>query len=160
MSTDLKIERGDAPASGFEASRESDSGNGVAFLTSIAAARHEAQTLLELSHDLGNSLSLSEILSRLAEQLKRLVPFDAIAVYVLRDQCLVPAYAAGANFPVFASLRIPLSVGLSGWVGHNRKPILNGNPTMEPGYLNGPDNSRCIQHCLCHWKDRMTWWAY
>ena len=141
LSTDLKIERGDAPASGFDAARESDSGNGVAFLTSIAAARHEAQTLLELSHDLGNSLSLSEILSRLAEQLKRLVPFDAIAVYVLRDDCLVPAFASGKNFPVFASLRIPISVGLSGWVAHNRKPILNGNPTMEPGYFNGPDNS-------------------
>lgn len=141
LSTDVKIERGDAPASGFDAARESDSGNGVAFLTSIAAARHEAQTLLELSHDLGNSLSLSEILSRLAEQLKRLVPFDAIAVYVLRDDCLVPAFASGKNFPVFASLRIPISVGLSGWVAHNRKPILNGNPTMEPGYFNGPDNS-------------------
>lgn len=141
LSTDLKVERGEAPASGFDAAREPDSGSGVAFLSSIAAARQEAQTLLELSHDLGNSLSLSEILSRLSEQLKRLVPFHAIAVYVLRDECLVPAYAAGANFPVFASLRIPIGVGLSGWVGHNRKPILNGNPTMEPGYLNGPDNT-------------------
>jgi diguanylate cyclase (GGDEF)-like protein/putative nucleotidyltransferase with HDIG domain len=141
LSTDLKVQRGDAPASGLEPARESDSGNGVAFLSSIAAARQEAQTLLELSHDLGNSLSLSEILSRLGEQLKRLVPFDAIAVYVLRDDCLVPAFASGQNFPVFASLRIPLSVGLSGWVAHNRKPIVNGNPTMEPGYFNGPDNN-------------------
>jgi diguanylate cyclase (GGDEF)-like protein len=59
----------------------------------------------------------------------------------LRDDCLVPAFASGQNFPVFASLRIPLSVGLSGWVAHNRKPIVNGNPTLEPGYFNGPDNT-------------------
>ena len=26
--------------------------------------------------------------------------------------------------------------GLSGWVAENRKPILNGNPSVEPGYLN------------------------
>jgi diguanylate cyclase (GGDEF)-like protein len=141
LSTDLKIERGKAPANGFEATRETDTGSGVAFLSSIAAARREAQTLLELSHDLGNSRSLSEILSRLSEQLYRLVPFDAIVVYVLREQCLVPAFACGENFPVFASLRIPLNAGLSGWVAQNRKPIVNGNPTIEPGYLNGPDNT-------------------
>ena len=28
--------------------------------------------------------------------------------------------------------------GLSGWVAENRKPILNGNPSVEPGYLNDP----------------------
>jgi diguanylate cyclase (GGDEF)-like protein len=141
LSTDLKVQRGKAPANGFEATREMESGNGVTFLSSIAAARQEAQTLLELSHDLGNSLSLSEILSRLSEQLYRLVPFEAIVVYILREQCLVPAFACGENFPLFASLRIPLNAGISGWVAHNRKPIVNGNPTMEPGYLNGPDNS-------------------
>jgi len=28
--------------------------------------------------------------------------------------------------------------GLSGWVAENRKPILNGNPSVESGYLNNP----------------------
>jgi diguanylate cyclase (GGDEF)-like protein len=28
--------------------------------------------------------------------------------------------------------------GLSGWVAENRKPIVNGNPLMEPGYLRDP----------------------
>jgi diguanylate cyclase (GGDEF)-like protein len=32
-------------------------------------------------------------------------------------------------------LRIPIGEGLSGWVAHNNKPILNGNPSVEPGYL-------------------------
>ena len=27
---------------------------------------------------------------------------------------------------------------MSGWVAENRKPILNGNPSVEPGYLNDP----------------------
>jgi GAF domain-containing protein len=27
---------------------------------------------------------------------------------------------------------------LSGWVAQNRKLILNGNPSVEPGYLNDP----------------------
>jgi diguanylate cyclase (GGDEF)-like protein len=39
---------------------------------------------------------------------------------------------------LFASLRIPLGEGLSGWVAQNRKPMLNGNPAVEHGYVNDP----------------------
>ena len=146
LSTDLKIERGAAPASGFVAVKE-PSEQSVAFLSSIAAARQEAQALLELSHDLGNSLSLSETLSRLSERLKPLVPYDACAAYVLRDQCLVPEFATGDNFPLFASLRIPVRTGLSGWVAHNRKAIVNGNPTVEPGYR-ADENGRILHSAI------------
>jgi diguanylate cyclase (GGDEF)-like protein len=30
---------------------------------------------------------------------------------------------------------IPLGQGVSGWVAQNSKPILNGNPALEPGYV-------------------------
>ena len=52
--------------------------------SSIAAARQEAQTLFELSQDLGASLSLGETLSVFSVKLRRLVPYDAIAIYVKR----------------------------------------------------------------------------
>ena len=42
----------------------------------------------------------------------------------------------GENFRLFTSLEIPFGRGLSGWVAEQRKPILNGNPSVEPGYLN------------------------
>src|SRR5262249_21363385 len=45
---------------------------------------------------------------------------------------------SGADSVLFQSLRIPLGQGLSGWVVENLKPILNGNPSVEPGYLNDP----------------------
>jgi diguanylate cyclase (GGDEF)-like protein/putative nucleotidyltransferase with HDIG domain len=147
LSTELKVERGVAPASGFVAVKE-PSEQSVAFLSSIAAARQEAQALLELSNDLGKSLSLSETLSRLAERVKSLVPYDACAVYVLRDQCLVPEFATGENFPLFASLRIPVRAGLSGWVAHNRKAIVNGNPTVEPGYHADEQNGRILRSAI------------
>jgi diguanylate cyclase (GGDEF)-like protein len=44
----------------------------------------------------------------------------------------------GDDFRLFSSLRIPIGQGLSGWVAHNKKAILNGNPSVEPGYLNNP----------------------
>jgi len=40
---------------------------------------------------------------------------------------------------LFAALRIPLGEGLSGWVAQNRKPMLNGNPALEHGYVHDPN---------------------
>ena len=86
LSTEVKIEAGAAPAAGFEDITVKDApGQEATFLSSIAAARQEAQTLFELSQDLGASLSLGETLSVFSVKLRRLVPYDAIAIYVKRD---------------------------------------------------------------------------
>jgi diguanylate cyclase (GGDEF)-like protein/putative nucleotidyltransferase with HDIG domain len=136
LSTAVKISRGDAPARGFE-NPSSDfylSGRSDA-MSYIAAARQEVQMLFELTQDIGRSLSVSETLSVVAVRLKRLVPYDSIAVYVRRETKLEPAYVTGENFRLFSSLEIPIGQGLSGWVADNNKPILNGNPSVEAGYL-------------------------
>jgi diguanylate cyclase (GGDEF)-like protein/putative nucleotidyltransferase with HDIG domain len=149
LSTDLKIERGLAPAAGFEnISVKDGTGQEATFLSSIAAARQEAQTLFELSQDLGASLSLVETLSVFSVKLRSLVPYDAIAIYVRRNEELIPEYVNGDNFRLFSSLRIPLGQGLSGWVAHNRKPIINGNPSVEPGYLNDPTKFSTLRSAL------------
>jgi len=139
LSTEVLVERGKAPAAGLESTATPEHFSAQPdFLQSIAAARQEGQTLFELSLDLGKSLSLEETLSILSARVKKLVPFDAIAVYVLRGEVLHPEFVSGENQQLFASLRIPLGEGLAGWVAQNRKPILNGNPSVEPGYLNNP----------------------
>jgi diguanylate cyclase (GGDEF)-like protein/putative nucleotidyltransferase with HDIG domain len=118
------------------------------FLTSIAAARQEAQTLFELSHDLGNSLSLDETLSVLSVRLKKLIPYASMAAYILRGEELVPEYVGGDNFRLFAALRIPLGAGLSGWVAANRKSILNGDPASEPGYTDDPAHFQPLRSAI------------
>jgi len=139
LSTALKVERGVAPANGFDVAMQPEApAASTTFLSSIAAARHEAQTLFELSHALGNSLSLSETLSVLSVRLKRLVPYDSIATYILRGEELVPEFASGDNFRLLASLRIPLGEGVSGWVAQNRKALVNGLPSAEPGFVIDP----------------------
>ena len=141
LSTDVKVERGLAPAAGFaesEASLLQPPEPRGDYLASIAAARQEAQLLFELSHELGTSLSLDDTLSMLSVRLKRLVPHDSMAVYLQKDDVLVPEFVSGDNFRLFSALKIPLGQGLSGWVAQNKKPILNGNPSVEPGYLNDP----------------------
>jgi len=147
LSTDVKVERGTAPAAGFV--ETAVKGNQEAtFLASIAAARQEAQTLFELSQDLGASLSLDETLSVFSVKLKRLVPYDSIAIYVRRNDVLYPQHVSGDNFRLFEALRIPLGQGLSGWVAQNRKPIINGNPSVEPGYLNDPTKFSTLRSAL------------
>jgi diguanylate cyclase (GGDEF)-like protein len=146
LSTEMKIQRGLEPDAGFEASKPQV--NEVDFLSSIAAATHEAQALFELSQTLGNSLSLNETLSVFAMRLNRIIPYDAIAIYLAQDDHLIPEYVSGDDFRLFASLKIPIGQGLSGWVAHNRKPMLNGNPSVEPGYLNDPGKFSTLRSAL------------
>ncbi len=137
VEAEAPVIHGIEPAAGFVMQRKRQ-GSEHSFLSSIAAAREEAQTLFELSQDLGASLSLSETLSVFSVKLRRSISYDAIAIYVRHGEELVPEYVNGDNFRLFASLRIPIGQGLSGWVAQNLKPILNGNPSVEPGYLNDP----------------------
>jgi len=55
---------------------------------------------------------------------------------------------SGENFRLFSSLRIPEGEGLSGWVAQNHKAILNGNPSVEPGYLNDPTKYSTLRSAL------------
>src|ERR1019366_7986304 len=58
--------------------------NETDFLSSIASARQEAQTMFELSQDLGNSLSLGETLSVLSMRLRKMIICDSMAVFLLK----------------------------------------------------------------------------
>jgi len=154
LSTEVQDLDGDAsaeplikPDAGFEAQGKRQLPE-RSFLSSIAAARQEAQTLFELSQDLGASLSLGETLSVFSVKLKRTIPYDAIAIYICQGDELIPEYVNGDNFRLFASLRIPIGQGLSGWVVQNRKPILNGNPSVEPGYLNDTSKYSTLMSAL------------
>src|SRR5205085_2740883 len=144
LSKELHVPNGSAPAAGLQAGDPHQ----PEFLSSIAAARQEAQTLYELTQDLGNSLNLHETLSVLDSRLQRLIPYDAIAVYVLRDGHLAPEYVNGENFRLFSSLLIPVGQGLSGWVADTGRPIVNGNPSVEPGYLNDPSKFSNLRSAL------------
>jgi diguanylate cyclase (GGDEF)-like protein/putative nucleotidyltransferase with HDIG domain len=141
LSVEEKVKRGNAPDAGFEVNRQhqgTPEGRSD-FLVSIAAARQEAQSLYEFTQDLGNSLSLRETLSLVAARLKMLMTYDALCIFLKEDDFLVPGFMVGEDHKLFESLKIPLGAGLSGWVAEHNKPIINGNPAVEPGYLKDPN---------------------
>jgi GAF domain-containing protein len=80
--------------------------------------------------------------------LKQIVPHDCVAIYVQQNNVLTAAYVQGENSRLFSSLEIPLGQGLSGWVMENNKAIINGNPAVEPGYLNDPAKFTTLRSAL------------
>jgi putative nucleotidyltransferase with HDIG domain len=149
LSTDIKVERGGAPAAGFaepeKTSRHEPARN---CLDLISAAQQEAEAIAAFGRQLGASLSLDDTLSLFAVRVKRLLPHDSMAVYVVRNDVLIPQFVSGENFRLFSSLKIPIGEGLSGWVAQNAKPILNGNPSVEPGYLNDATKYSTLRSAL------------
>ena len=147
---DIVVSRGAAPDAGYEKNQApvelEDSSK--AQPSSVASSRRGMQAILELAQDANGTLRLEELLSLAAERLKSIVPYDCIAIYVLQGEVLKPCYVNGENSRTFASLEIPLGQGLSGWVADNGKPIVNGNPSVEPGYVNDTARSSVLNSAL------------
>jgi putative nucleotidyltransferase with HDIG domain len=150
LSTDIKVERGLAPDAGFAESTPSATAKSKSRPSGdlIAEARKETEELCQLSARLAGAVRFEDLISLLALRLRRFVPHDSMAVYVTRNKVLVPAFVSGDNFRLFSSLRIPVGEGLSGWVAQNSKAILNGNPSVEPGYLNDPTRYSTLRSAL------------
>jgi len=150
LSDPAQADHGDAAAAGLAAQPATNAMPGTEsdFLTSIASARQEAQTMFELSQDLGNSLSLGETLSVLSMRLRKLIPYDSMVVFLCRNGRLVPELVSGDNFRLLSSLNIRIGDGLCGWVAEHRKPIVNGNPALESGYVSDPEKFTTLRSAI------------
>ena len=139
LSTDLKIARGDAPAAGFE---------------SVTGSGSTGSDLMNFHR----SLSAGDVLdgctdrdagfTMLCASLREVVPYDLLVLYRKSGEHLIPDNLDGENYRLFGSLEIPLGMGLSGWVAENVKSIVNGNPSVEPGYLNDPTKFSTLRSAL------------
>src|ERR1039458_7241057 len=147
LSKNVTIAKGEAPAAGLQTSAACNPEQPDARF-SVATAWQEAQTLYELTEERGSSLNLHETLAVLDSRLRPLIPYDAIAVYVRQQDRLIPRYVSGENMRLFSALRIPVGHGLSGWVAATGKPLINGNPSVEPGYLNDPSKFSTLRSAL------------
>ncbi len=60
----------------------------------------------------------------------------------------MPELVSGDNFRLLSSLNIGLGEGLCGWVAEKRKPIVNGNPEAEAGYVSDPAKFTTLRSIL------------
>ena len=144
LSTGLKIHRGEGPAAGFESAGVNDD------LAKIheAIAQADRDALAELFTTLDRCGDRAAAFEAVRAALCSVLPYDAMAVYRRDGDALKPEYIDGEDYRLFASLEIPLGSGLSGWVAENAKSILNGNPSVEPGYLNDPTKFSVLRSAL------------
>ncbi len=134
LSTDLKIERGLAPDAGFQ----SASAVGLVNLHRSLGRMDVADAAARLRAAIEAGGAPAEIVGALRDALDELAPYDAMAIYALHGDCLRLLASDSKAYPGFASAEIPSGGGVSGWVAESGKPILNGDPAAEPGYLEDP----------------------
>lgn len=147
LDTEVEVTRGKAPGAGFEqnsaepASSEEElkptavAAAAASSLDLIAEASEEAQVLFEMSQSMGSSLGLNETVSVMASRLHRLLHFECCVLYLRNEEELVAQYADGESARLFSQDPTKLGDGVSGWVAQSGKPILNGNPELEPSYV-------------------------
>ena len=128
----------DLPRTGLDEITSSlqGTGDGVAPpLQDIVAGADEMQTVYELAKALGGRSSISETGDIASRHLRRLVPFSVSVLYQydeLTDE-LIARHSSGDIDGLTADIRVSLGKRLSGWVGANRKTIVNSDPALDLG---------------------------
>src|SRR6202011_1190633 len=92
--------------------------------------------------------NLPATFSELRKTVREFLPYDLLVLYRKSGELLIPENLDGEDYRLFASLEIPLGMGLSGWVAENGKYIVNGNPSVEPGYLSDPTRFSMLRSAL------------
>jgi putative methionine-R-sulfoxide reductase with GAF domain len=134
LSTDIHIEKGDAPAAGFASAGDTDARPSHALASGSASDWTRLESLLTRAHSSEPTLTMDETLGLFAARLAQNITFDDLAIYVRQNDVLLPAFVTGKPRPAIEPLRIPLGQGVSGWVAQASRSILNGNPAVEPGW--------------------------
>ncbi len=164
LNTDIEVGRGVAPGAGYQAGSEepatvphatsADARRGPdlqvseAALDLIAAASQEAQSLFELSQSVGNALTPGEIVAVMASRLRGLLPFQVCGVYLRRGDTLDLRFVDSEGAQPLTRETVQLGSGISGWVAQSRKPILNGNASVEPGCPHAANGTPALRSAL------------
>jgi signal transduction protein with GAF and PtsI domain len=131
----MKITRGAAPAAGFEAEAPAAASSPAHPVAQARANRRKAEESMPDMPAAGLcSLQWEEAMTVAALRIRRVVSYDAIAIWACDDDFVEAKFAGGEQRAGLESLKVRQGEGLVGWVAEVGKPILNGNPAVEPGY--------------------------
>lgn len=94
-------------------------------------------TLFDLGRQVTSVLDLEALLQRIPDFVGRILPFDALAVFLLdeRKGTLRIAYSVGYPEDVAAQVRVKVGDGLVGTAVRDRTPIVANDLSKEPRYV-------------------------
>jgi sigma-B regulation protein RsbU (phosphoserine phosphatase) len=100
--------------------------------------------LLEVSAATAVTLDLDQLMSRVAQIVQRVLPYDLLAIllYSDRGKRLRIRYAVGHREEIVSNLSLRLGEGITGVAAATREPVLVGDVRRDQRYLNSVDAVR------------------
>src|SRR5215470_8844274 len=108
--------------------------------TLLAAFPEQAKTLgllYDVSRELTSILDREELLGRIAELVKKLVPYDVFTVMLWNEksQMLEGVFAMHYENSIPSRFRVPLGRGVTGHAAADRRPIRLDDVRKDPRYI-------------------------
>ncbi len=91
-------------------------------------------TLTKIAREFSSILNLDELLNKIAELVRGIVPFDALAIFLIDQGILRHYFGVRFNARV-AWQNMPIGYGLVGHAAADRQPILVRNTAKDPRYV-------------------------
>src|SRR3954454_9974237 len=97
--------------------------------------------LLEISAVTSETLDLDDLLSSVADIVRRVIPYDLFAILLFNDKRkdLRIRYAVGHREEVVRNLALSLGEGVVGVAAESLQPVLVADVTSDPRYLSTSD---------------------
>jgi diguanylate cyclase (GGDEF)-like protein len=92
---------------------------------------------------------LGEVLTRIAETLRGLVPCDDVVIWGWKGDELRALFARGADAKAIRKLHIPVGVGLTGLAAETHEPILSNKAHLDPRARQVPDTDLRPEAMMC-----------
>ncbi len=123
----------------------------AAAFENIGLAHREIYALYEIAQSMGTSLGVSDTMALISSKLTKIIPWSGCALFLQQaDAGLMRCrYAAGADATRLLDATVRLGEGLSGWVGRNRRTLVNANPRIEFEAAGIPGDLRIQSAIVC-----------
>ena len=92
---------------------------------------------------------LDEVLARIAETLRGLVPCDDVVIWGSAGEELLAMFARGGDAKAIRRLRIPVGLGLTGLAAETREPILSNEAHRDPRARQIPNTDLGPEAVMC-----------
>ena len=99
----------------------------------IAHAHREIYALYDIAQSMGTGLGVSDTMALIASKLRHVVPFSSCALFFhdATSETFACRFATGVDAALLRRLVIRQGEGAVGWVGANRRPLLNARPAAD-----------------------------
>ncbi|MBP8273623.1 MAG: GAF domain-containing protein, partial [Acidobacteria bacterium] len=92
-------------------------------------------TMFDLGRQVTAVLDVNELLQKTPELIRRLIPFDAFAVYLLDEKRNELSIAYAVGYPDHKPFRVRVSEGIVGRVVESQQGLVIGDVSADPHYI-------------------------